>query len=119
MGSESILDIDTTSTTITDPGGGREVKTFTFDHSYGMDSEQPVVFADLGQPIVNKSLEGFNGTIFAYGQTGSGKTFSMVRRRRRARSVCGLSVAVVGALACIACSHHLFWRYVCVVCAIA
>ena len=31
----------------------------------------------LGQPLLDKCMEGFNGTVFAYGQTGSGKTFSM------------------------------------------
>ena len=29
------------------------------------------------KPIVEKALEGYNGTVFAYGQTGSGKTFTM------------------------------------------
>lgn len=29
-------------------------------------------------PIVEKVLEGYNGTIFAYGQTGTGKTYTMV-----------------------------------------
>lgn len=28
-------------------------------------------------PIIEKVLEGYNGTIFAYGQTGTGKTFTM------------------------------------------
>lgn len=31
----------------------------------------------LGQPLLDKCIEGFNGTVFAYGQTGSGKTWSM------------------------------------------
>ena len=29
-------------------------------------------------PIVEKCLEGFNGTVFAYGQTTSGKTHTML-----------------------------------------
>jgi hypothetical protein len=33
---------------------------------------------DLGTPIVEKAMKGFNGTIFAYGQTGSGKTHCMM-----------------------------------------
>jgi len=35
------------------------------------------VYDETAGPIVNASLEGFNGTIFAYGQTGTGKTFTM------------------------------------------
>ena len=56
--------------------GGR--RAFAFDHAYDWDSTQRRVFEDLGRPIVDKALAGYNGTIFAYGQTGSGKTFSMM-----------------------------------------
>jgi hypothetical protein len=49
-----------------------------FDHAYGWDSAQQTLYEDLGRPIVEQALRGFNGTIFAYGQTGSGKTFSMM-----------------------------------------
>merc|ERR1711991_1161441 len=51
---------------------------FTFDHSYWYDTSQETVFNDLGVGVVNKGVEGYNGTIFAYGQTGSGKTYSMM-----------------------------------------
>jgi len=30
----------------------------------------------IGRPVTNSCLEGYNGTIFCYGQTGSGKTFT-------------------------------------------
>ena len=53
-------------------------KSFTFDFCYGPASEQQEVYVSLGEPLVNKALEGYNGTIFAYGQTGSGKTHSMM-----------------------------------------
>jgi len=53
-------------------------KTFTFDHSYGPAASQAQLFTELAQPIVDKALQGFNGTIFAYGQTGSGKTYTMM-----------------------------------------
>jgi hypothetical protein len=53
-------------------------KTFTFDRTYWTDSEQEPLYEEFGIPILDKSLEGYNGTIFAYGQTGSGKTFSMI-----------------------------------------
>jgi len=35
------------------------------------------VFEYCAKEIIQKSIEGYNGTVFAYGQTGSGKTFTM------------------------------------------
>ena len=55
-----------------------ENKSFAFDYCYFVDSKQESVYKDLGEPIVNQALDGYNGTLFAYGQTGSGKTFSMM-----------------------------------------
>nr|CAD7400292.1 unnamed protein product [Timema cristinae] len=52
-------------------------KTFTFDAVLGEASSQEDVYECFGRPIVEKVLEGYNGTIFAYGQTGSGKTYTM------------------------------------------
>lgn len=52
-------------------------KAFTFDHTYGPTASQANLFEDLAQPMVDKAMQGFNGTIFAYGQTGSGKTYTM------------------------------------------
>ena len=49
---------------------GEDPKVFTYDHSYFWDSEQETVYNDIGRPIVDKALQGYNGTIFAYGQTG-------------------------------------------------
>ena len=81
MSSENIIDIEGPRTSIRDPNsGGKGPKTYTFDYCYGFDSEQKQLFEDIGRPIVTKSVEGYNGTLFAYGQTGSGKTWSMVRR---------------------------------------
>ena len=53
-------------------------KLFTFDHAYGSESVQPQVYKDLGSPLLERALDGINGTIFAYGQTGSGKTWTMM-----------------------------------------
>lgn len=35
------------------------------------------MFLQIGKPLLEACLEGYNGTIFAYGQTGSGKTFTL------------------------------------------
>ncbi|CAN0210254.1 unnamed protein product [Ascophyllum nodosum] len=51
-------------------------KSFTFDYAAGEDSTQEEIFAEVGQPVTEACLEGYNGTIFCYGQTGSGKTFT-------------------------------------------
>lgn len=35
------------------------------------------IYLETARPIVDKVLEGYNGTILAYGQTGTGKTYTM------------------------------------------
>ena len=52
-------------------------KPFTFDFTYAEDVRQAEVYQDIGYPLVESVIEGYNGTVFAYGQTGCGKTFSM------------------------------------------
>ena len=83
------------------PGGGdADVKTFTFDSTYGPEyvpaaavfhaarcvtrgmiachrSTQRQIYDITASPIVESVMNGFNGTIFAYGQTGAGKSFTM------------------------------------------
>ena len=54
-----------------------DYRNFKFDFSYDQDCRQEDVYNDVGQPLLDKAFDGFNGTIFAYGQTGSGKTWSM------------------------------------------
>ena len=81
MGAKCVCEVEGRSVALTEPGksekdGAR--RAFAFDHAYFWDSTQRQVFEDLGLPIVDKALAGYNGTIFAYGQTGSGKTFSMM-----------------------------------------
>ncbi|KAK7195677.1 kinesin [Novymonas esmeraldas] len=39
---------------------------------------QDQVYMHVGKPIVDNTLDGYNGCVFAYGQTGSGKTFTML-----------------------------------------
>lgn len=78
MNCEKIVETDGAKTLIEDNKGRRGTHTFTYDHSYPWDTEQTLVYDELGRPIVDSALSGFNGTIFAYGQTGSGKTWSMM-----------------------------------------
>lgn len=52
-------------------------KTYTFDYTFGADSEQHDVYKKVAHPIVESVIEGYNGTIFAYGQSGTGKTHTM------------------------------------------
>jgi hypothetical protein len=63
-------------------------KMFTFDFVHwstghealdaGHFASQEVVFQDIGIPIVDNAIGGYNCTLFAYGQTGSGKTYTML-----------------------------------------
>ncbi|CAD8081819.1 unnamed protein product [Paramecium sonneborni] len=57
--------------------GTNDKQDFTFDRIFGPDSEQADVFEEVGRPILDSVMNGYNGTIFAYGQTSSGKTFTM------------------------------------------
>lgn len=83
------------ATTITDPSGKADPKTFSFDYSYWShdnfheedgvltaDSDkydsQRDVFNDLGKGVLDNAFNGFNCSLFAYGQTGAGKSFSMI-----------------------------------------
>ena len=40
-------------------------------------SDQDSVFKKMGEPLLERALEGYNVCLFAYGQTGSGKSFTM------------------------------------------
>ena len=50
---------------------------FTFDKTFGEDTNTQVLYDSIAKNIVTSVMEGMNGTIFAYGQTSSGKTFTM------------------------------------------
>lgn len=51
---------------------------FQFDRVYQDHQGNRLVYSEMCRPIVNKCLDGYNGTIFAYGQTTSGKTHTMI-----------------------------------------
>lgn len=53
-------------------------KKFTFDQTFGPESEQHEVYKAVVAPLIEEVLSGYNCTVFAYGQTGTGKTHTMV-----------------------------------------
>lgn len=50
---------------------------FTFDKTFGEDTNTKQVYDNVAKTIVSSVVNGLNGTIFAYGQTSSGKTYTM------------------------------------------
>ncbi|KAL3270565.1 hypothetical protein HHI36_021102 [Cryptolaemus montrouzieri] len=58
-------------------GNGEKRKPYKFDQIFAESSTQMDLYRVIAAPIVEKVLQGFNGTIFAYGQTGTGKTYTM------------------------------------------
>ncbi len=50
---------------------------FTFDKTFGENTNNTQVYNGVAKGIVNSVVNGLNGTIFAYGQTSSGKTYTM------------------------------------------
>lgn len=50
---------------------------FQYDGVFGSDALQDQIFEAVAMPVVERFLQGYNGTIFAYGQTGSGKTYTV------------------------------------------
>ncbi len=50
---------------------------FSFHKIFDMNTKQNEIFSAMAIPIIDNTLNGYNGTIFAYGQTGSGKTYTM------------------------------------------
>eukprot|EP00946_MAST-07B_sp_MAST-7B-sp1_P002787 g2787.t1 len=63
-------------TILDDTGQGK--KSFNFDSVLGPDSNNDQAYEDIAAHLVEKSLDGYNTTVFAYGQTGSGKTWTMM-----------------------------------------
>lgn len=51
---------------------------YTMDKVFSEDVTQEEVFKEIGEPIIQSFLGGYNCTIFCYGQTGAGKTHTMM-----------------------------------------
>lgn len=76
-GNENIIVCDYKENLIALKRNGEHTKPFKFDHVFGPTTVQLDMYRMVAYPIVEKALEGYNGTIFAYGQTGTGKTYTM------------------------------------------
>jgi kinesin family protein 6/9 len=55
----------------------KDTHAFAFNRIFPDSASQQDLFEHVAKPVIDSSLDGYNGTIFAYGQTGSGKTFTM------------------------------------------
>ncbi|KAL7722205.1 Kinesin-like protein [Entamoeba marina] len=53
-----------------------DVQNFSFDYVANELTSQAEIFKQIGVPLVDTTLQGYNSTLFAYGQTGSGKTYT-------------------------------------------
>jgi hypothetical protein len=62
-----------TSTTLTPPNG----HPLHFHTILPQTATQAEVFDQVGVPLVNSLMEGYNAAVFVYGQTGAGKTYTM------------------------------------------
>ncbi|ODQ77876.1 hypothetical protein BABINDRAFT_163251 [Babjeviella inositovora NRRL Y-12698] len=54
-----------------------DIGEFLYDHVLDPAVTNAQVYTSCVQPIIQKVMSGFNGTVFAYGMTSSGKTWSM------------------------------------------
>ncbi|CAG9334348.1 unnamed protein product [Blepharisma stoltei] len=79
-----LLPIDKSQDIIVYTGNNSEIRisdgdhylSSSYDKVFTAESSQDEIF-DFVSPILERTIKGFNCTIFAYGQTGSGKTFTM------------------------------------------
>lgn len=61
------------SSLVSDTWSNRE-KSYAFDHVFGPEADQGMVYQSAVGPVLQEVLSGYNCTVFAYGQTGTGKT---------------------------------------------
>ena len=50
---------------------------FKFSRTFAEDANQSDVFETVARKIVDRFVQGYNGTVFAYGQTSTGKTYTV------------------------------------------
>ncbi|XP_055627411.1 kinesin-like protein unc-104 isoform X3 [Toxorhynchites rutilus septentrionalis] len=90
--SKCIIEMSGNTTCITNPkvppGASEAIKQFNYDYSYWSHnprdpefSTQAMVYADIGEEMLQHSFDGYNVCIFAYGQTGAGKSYTMMGKQ--------------------------------------
>ena len=52
-------------------------KDYTFDGLFEIDTSKEIFYERTCKPIIDKFLEGYNGSIICYGETGTGKTYTI------------------------------------------
>ena len=52
-------------------------KDYTFDGLFEIDTPKEIFYERTTKPIIDKVLEGYNGSIICYGETGTGKTYTI------------------------------------------
>ena len=56
---------------------------FKFSRVFEENSSQSEIFETVSRRMVDRCVEGYNGTVFAYGQTSTGKTYTIEGSARR------------------------------------
>ena len=56
------------------PGVRRD---FIFTKTFDENANQEEIFETVARKIVDRFMDGYNGTVFAYGQTSTGKTYTV------------------------------------------
>lgn len=62
---------------VQDPLQDGPAREYLFDKFFDANDHQEMVFEEVGRPMCDHFLAGFNATCLAYGQTGAGKTYTM------------------------------------------
>eukprot|EP00597_Dinobryon_sp_UTEXLB2267_P006559 CAMPEP_0170065946 /NCGR_PEP_ID=MMETSP0019_2-20121128/5826_1 /TAXON_ID=98059 /ORGANISM="Dinobryon sp., Strain UTEXLB2267" /LENGTH=1251 /DNA_ID=CAMNT_0010272909 /DNA_START=49 /DNA_END=3804 /DNA_ORIENTATION=+ len=53
------------------------VKLWGYDRAFGPNDDNEFIFQQMGLPLVDAAIDGYNTVLFMYGQTASGKTYTL------------------------------------------
>ncbi|XP_028556904.1 kinesin-like protein KIN-UA isoform X3 [Dendrobium catenatum] len=67
-------------------------ESYRFDEVFTESASQRRVYEAVAKPVVERVLNGYNGTVMAYGQTGTGKTYTIGRLEKDDPSQRGIMV---------------------------
>ena len=76
-GMAAVFDGDEKNVHEVDEDTGEIAKQWPFDHVFGSDCNNEMIFETVGKNLVEAALDGYNTVMFMYGQTSSGKTFTL------------------------------------------